>query len=275
MQFEEEIRSLLIENKIAFNEKNSFELFSKFPFIFLSEQQILLNCVSINQLFIKNISPTFFSELSDEASKKNIRIIHLWEDVWRKEKKLVQSRVLALCGISKRIHARQTEVSRIDKKVSEQFLNENHLQQNTNAYYKYGLYKQDELVAVATFSKSRVMTDSSALYRSFELVRFASLNGTTVNGGLSKLLHYFIEQHHPAHLMTYADRDWSNGNSYKKMGFIFLENTSPQDFFIHPDEMIRLYPQRLKETETELLQKGFIKIYNAGNAKFILDRRIS
>ena len=278
MQFVEEIRSFLIKNKIAFSEKDSLELSSKFPFIFLCEQQILLHCIAFNHPFLKKTASNYFSNLCDEAIKKNIRIIHLWEDVWQNNKLLVQSRILALCGISKRIHARQTEVLRIDKKEAEQFLNENHLQKYTNAYYKYGLYKQDELVAVATFSNSRVMTDSSALYRSYELVRFSSLRGTTVNGGLSKLLNFFIEQHHPAHLMTYADRDWSSGNSYKKMGFVFLENTLPQEFFIHPDEMIRYYPHRLPakiSSTDEMIKSGYIKIYNAGNAKFILDRRLS
>jgi hypothetical protein len=273
VQFVEEIRSFLIKNKIAFSEKNPFEFSSKFPFIFLNDHQILLHCIALHHPNIKNISPDHFSKLCDAATVQNIRIINLWEDVWFHKKELVQSRILALCGISKRVHARQTKVVRIDKSEAEQFLNENHLQQNTNAYYKYGLYKNDALVAVATFSKSRVMTDSSALYRSYELLRFASLQGITVNGGLSKLLHFFIEQYHPAHLMTYADRDWSIGNSYKKMDFVFLENTIPQEFFIHPDEMIRLYPQRLAETESELLKKGYLKIYNAGNAKFILDRR--
>lgn len=273
MQFEEEIHSFLIEKNIYINGKNPDDIKSKFPFFFLSEHQLLLHCISVHHADIKNIQPNYFSDLCDDTSSKNIRIIHLWDDVWLNNRLLVESRILALCGQSKRIHARQTEVSRIDKKEAEQFLNANHLQQHTTAYYKYGLYKQDELVAVATFSKSRVMTDSSALYRSYELVRFASLSGTTVNGGLSKLLNYFYEEHHPAHVMSYADRDWSNGNSYKKMGFNLIENTPPQEFLIHPDEMIRLYPQRLKETENELLQKGYLKIYNAGNAKFILDRR--
>jgi hypothetical protein len=273
MLFQDEVISFLQKEKIAFSEKDFVGFKSKFPFVFLTDHQILLHCISLLHPNIKNISPDYFSKLCDAATVQNIRIINLWEDVWYHKKELVQSRILALCGISKRVHARQTSILRIDKKEAEQFLNENHLQQNTNAYYKYGLYKQDELVAVATFSKSRVMTDSSALYRSYELVRFASLCGITVNGGLSKLLHFFIEQYHPAHLMTYADRDWSRGNSYKKMGFDFLENTSPQEFFIHPDEMIRLYPQRLVETENELLQKGYLKIYNAGNSKFTLDRR--
>jgi len=235
-----------------------------------------LHCIALQHPSLKNISSDYFSKFCDNAVAQNVGIINLWEDVWQLQNESVRSRILALCGISKRIHARQTKIVRIDKTIADDFLNANHLQQNVNAYYKYGLYKLDELVAVATFSKSRVMTDSSALYRSFELVRFASLRGTTVNGGLGKLLNYFIEQYHPAHIMTYADRDWSNGNSYIKMGFILIENTQPLEFFIHPIEMIRYHAHSLPtkfSTIEEMTKAGYIKIYNAGNAKFILDRR--
>ncbi len=276
MLFHDEVKAFLKKENIAFSEKYSIEFKSIFQIIFLIDHQIVLHCIALQHPSLKNISPDYFSKFCDNAVAQNVRIINLWEDVWQLQNELVRSRILALCGISKRIHARQTKIVRIDKKVADDFLNANHLQQNVNAYYKYGLYKLDELVAVATFSKSRVMTDSSALYRSFELVRFASLRGTTVNGGLGKLLNYFIEQHHPAHIMTYADRDWSNGNSYIKMGFTLIENTQPLEFFIHPKEMIRYHahslPTKFSSIE-EMTKAGYIKIYNAGNAKFILDRR--
>jgi len=272
MSFDAEVKEFLQKENIDFTEKNELLRSSDFPLLFVSSHPICIHCISITP-GSKNNSEHYFSQLSDEANEKKIRLIHLWEDVWKHHEELVRSRILALFGRSKRIHGRQTEIVRLNKKVADDFLIENHLHGTTNAYYKFGLTLNDELVAVATFSKSRVMNDSQALYRSYELVRFASLKGTTITGGLSKLLNYFINEFHPAHIMTYADRDWSSGESYTKLGFTFSGNTKPQEFFIHPGEMIRLYPHRLKETEDLLLKKGYLKIYNAGNAKFILDRR--
>lgn len=213
--------------------------------------------------------------MSDAAAQHNIRLIHLWEDVWCRQQALVRQRLCSLLGQSKRIHGRETVIVKLDQQRAANFLDLHHLQQSTTAYYKYGLQHKGELVAVATFSKSRVMKDGAALYRSYELVRFASKAGVNVNGGLSKLLHHFIAQQQPAHLMTYADRDWGAGSGYAKLGFHFAGHTEPQEFLVKPQEMQRIYPHRLPEgtTAAQLLEHGYVRVWNAGNTKFILDRR--
>jgi hypothetical protein len=138
------------------------------------------------------------------------------------------------------------------------------LQGYTSAYYKFGLMQKEELVAVATFSKSRIMHDGPVYYRSYELERYASKLQTTVNGGLGKLLHHFIEQYHPAHVMTYAHRDWSEGLSYQKLGFHLAGYTSPQRFQVDTQTF-----DRFSKTENASL----LTLYNAGSSKWILDRR--
>ena len=268
MIFEIELEKFLHQENLVFSKSDSV-----FPFYKIENHHLVLHCISLKKFSKAKISDSYFANICDDLISKKMKVIHLWEDVWQNENELVKNRILAVCGKSKRIHARQTEVKRLNKKETDAFLNANHLQHTTNAYYKYGLMLKDELVAVATFSKSRVMNDGPVLYRSYELVRFCSLKGTTVNGGLSKLLKHFIVEHHPAHIMTYADKDWSSGESYTKNGFAFLEKLPPQFFFIHPDKMIRIYAHRLDLTEKELLAKGYLKIVNSGNAKFILDRR--
>lgn len=217
--------------------------------------------------------PSFLVNLSAQMEKQNKQVIHLCEDVWNKQNNLVKARILAMLGKRKRIHARQTKAVRIDKQQADDFLNTHHLQYSATAYYKYGLMYSSELVAVATFSKSRVMHNRVVPYRSFELVRFASKSGITVTGGLGKLLNHFMINHHPVHLMTYADRDWSLGESYKKLGFTPVGYTDPQLFYLHPQEQIRYYPNRLPASflnESELLKAGYLKIYNAGNSKWEL-----
>ena len=276
MQFAEQVKTFLASQQIIFEEKNPLSTKSKFPFLYLAEYNLLLHCITVDAILLNDIDSTYFSHLSNEANHKHIKLIHLWEDVWQQQMQLIQLRLLALLGKSTRIYARQTQIIRLDKKVTDDFLNTHHLQKTTNAYYKYGLYLKEELVAICTFSKSRVMLDGPVLYRSFELVRFANKSGTTVIGGLSKLVEHFIKQHHPAHIMTYADRDWSFGEGYKKLGFIFIENSSAQLFLVHPKEMIRHYAHRLPAkflSIEEMQETGYIKIYNSGNAKFILDKR--
>lgn len=246
-----------------------------FEGLYLPGHRLQLHFISLDHPAAGNVEPHYFSGLSDLASQQQIRIIHLWSDVYHNNKQLAEARILSLIGQRLRIHARQTTVVRLDQEQAAVFLNMHHLQQSTGTYYKYGLQYKGELVAVATFSKSRIMNDGVVPYRSYELVRFASKQGTTVTGGLGKLLRHFTDQHHPAHIMTYADRDWSSGSGYSKLGFALVETTPPQTFYIHREQLIRYPLLRLPDglTQEEMTAKGYLKIYNSGNLKYILDRR--
>ncbi|GAB3246410.1 hypothetical protein GCM10027347_01250 [Larkinella harenae] len=217
-------------------------------------------------------------------------MIHLWEDVCRQKPAIVLSRLRALVGHSERIPARLTQFRRIDKPTAQRFLAEHHLQVVTNVKYNYGLFlperyfrvlsadflansgaTHDLLVAVATFSHPRNITRNGTLHRSVELVRFANHLDCTVVGGLDKLLKAFATDWKPDDIMTYADRDWSDGGSYEKLGFTRLEKTEPQHFWLRPGDWIRYYPHHLPDglAESELPAQGYIPVYNAGSRKFV------
>lgn len=245
---------------------NHIPLTTPFRCIFLPERRLVIHCIPLQQTQV--LPDSFYATLSNEAQAQKLKIIHLWEDVYVRHTAIVEARLLSLTGVRNRIHARQTEVIRIDQERAQAFLDEHHLQQYTSAYYKYALLYKDKIVAVATFSKSRVMTDGDVRYRSYELIRFASLTGTTVTGGFGKLLNYFIKQHHAAHIMTYADRDWSNGESYVKLGFTQTDITVPQVFYVDPKTLVRL-----RVTELPANGTAFIRVVNAGNIKYVLNLR--
>jgi hypothetical protein len=233
--------------------------------------QIHFHFIAILQPELKTVPPDYFVQINKNYT---FNIIHVWEDVWLNHQSLIENRIKSLLGMNKRIHARQTQIERIDKKQADAFLKTNHLQGTTNAYYKFALKHQGNIVAVMTMSKSRVMQDGPIFYRSYELERFASLQGYTVIGGLGKLLHHFKENFHPAHLMTYADADWGKGNGYQKLGFAFASHTEPLSFLLHPKELIRIPLSRLQPSEIlELKGKGYLTVYNSGSLKFILDLR--
>ena len=223
--------------------------------------------------------------IEQSLDSKVSKAVIIWEDQWYSKQKIVQSRVKALFGISERIPARLTQVRRLDRPTTLQFLQENHLQDAVTSNYKYGLYlpkkhfrvlahppNADELlVAVATFARPRVFERADGPHRSCELVRFANLLDTTVVGGLDKLLSHFVKEHQPDDLMTYADLEWSNGRSYQKLGFSPQGDTPPQEFWVDPTTMERYYPHRLPDgiTGENARQHGFVKIRNAGSRKFV------
>lgn len=232
--------------------------------LYLPQEQLALLIICIDHAKEHSISVVQQEELS--AGRK---VICLWEDVWMSQPEKVKSRLTTLCGKARKFHARQTEVKRLDTATAKTFLDKHHLQQYATAYYKYGLYHLGQLMAVATFSNSRVMHDGVVPYRSYELVRFACVQGTIITGGLSKMLMHFITQHHPAHLMTYIDLDWGDGKSFEKLGFT-AEAISPSFiFYVKPGEWKRIPLHKFDTSQLPF----FKKIWNSGNKKMVLDLR--
>ncbi len=258
------------ENPIGFPE-------TPFSYLFFPEKNLVLHCVSLeNEVH----DSTFFQKISQLLAQKDIRVIHLWEDVWQTKRSIVESRLMSLFGKSETIPARLTQVQRIDKPTLDKFLINNHLQSKVNAKLKYGLFlpsryfrviqnekvlqeninKEAFLVAVASFSNAKKIIREGQEYRSYELIRFANYKGFTVVGGLNKLLKMFVDEHAPDDIMTYADADWSDGTNYEKIGFERIELTPPLTFELDNET----YTRKLADENTEN------KVFNSGNWKFLM-----
>lgn len=239
------------------------------PFILykLEQRNIIFQFIAIEKFKKAQLPLNFFTNFSESFITEKYKVINIWEDVWKLKTEQVKQRISSLIGLSKKIHARQTQVVRLDKIQTHAFLNQNHLQGATNAYYKLGLKFNDEIVAVATFSKARTMYDGPIYYRSFELERFANKIGSNVVGGFSKLMSNFILTTHAKHIMTYADCDWSTGESYLKLGFNLIEKTPPNIFYLNENTFERVAEKQENKTT------HFLKIWNAGSLKFVLDKR--
>jgi hypothetical protein len=265
------------------------QFLAEIPFDFVikksSNNQIQLYCsekkIAIECIYLVDYQKINEIEISDEY-----RTIRVWEDIWHTKTDIVQSRIRAIFGISQRIPARMTKVQRIDKPTADAFLNHNHLQATVTAKLKYGLFlpphyfrifskslspsvtQSPLLVAVATFSGSKTIVRNGELYRSFELIRFANLLNCTVVGGMNKLLKNLIREQTPDDIMSYADRDWSDGNSYEQTGFELIGTTIPQDFWVNWHTFERI-TGRQKITATN--PDDFIEVQNVGNLKYLLN----
>ena len=68
--------------------------------------------------------------------------------------------------------------------------------------------------------------------RSYEWIRFASLPGVRISGGMGKILKAFIEEVHPDDIMSYADLEWSEGAVYEQLGFTLEGRKDPVMFEI-------------------------------------------
>lgn len=153
------------------------------------------------------------------------------------------------------VFARNCVVRRLEKPLAEAFLNANHRYGSAKCRYCYGIFLErlsgkemeawgpkgermpencaypaiGSLLAVATFSNARKWMKDGREIRSYEWVRYASLQGIKqpdgstkglrVAGGMGKILRSFIEELKPDDIMSYAVTEWSEGDVYRKLGF--------------------------------------------------------
>ena len=90
------------------------------------------------------------------------------------------------------------------------------------------------LVAVAEFSNLRNLDLDGTRSRSCQWIRYASLPGVRVEGGMGKVLQGLIKDADPDDVMTYADLEWSDGRAYRALGFEFIDYRRPVLFRIDP-----------------------------------------
>lgn len=248
-------------------------------FIIDTQNGVLIHLVSLSNSF----NPTILNALQQKYLKEDKQLIHLWEDVWITKREQVLVRLKSLCCINIGFHARKTKIIEIDAQTAKSFLEINHLQGFVKAKYRFGLLANDEIIAIATFSDVRPMKLKGTNYFSAELVRFASKNGVTVVGGLSKLIKHFSKQIQVNDIMSYADKDWSLGKGYEKLNFVKTDETDPIYFYLDQQTLKRYAPHRLPKNILQsfktqhslnlnefLTELNYIKVFNTGNLKYHL-----
>jgi hypothetical protein len=189
--------------------------------------------------------------------------MNCWKDEWEDKPGIILSRINSLLGQNKRVHGRSCDIRLLDKNTAETFLNRHHVMGFASSYYKLGLFKKDELLAIATFSKGRKMNRLPEGQKSFELIRFCNASGITVVGGLSKLLKHFIKLTDAGDIMTYIDKDQSEGKAFIKLGFKLHSESEPIAFKIDKNSQKRTN-QNITNHDIEMQV-----VKNSGNLKLI------
>lgn len=213
---------------------------------------------------------------TEECERQGIRLIHIFEDEWQYKRDIVKSRLLNLIGKTpNKIYARKCIIKEVDRYTASKFLDENHIQGNCNSSYRYGLYYNDELVSIMTFGKLRKNLGSTDKDGYYELLRFCNKSNTTVIGGASKLFKHFLKEKKPTNVISYADRRWSNGNLYEKLGFTLNHKSKPSYFYVVNDKRENRFKYRkdvlvkggYDSSKTEhqiMLERGIYRIYDCG-----------
>lgn len=223
------------------------------------------------------------------------------EDRWKRQRPMMEARLLAHMEVFSQAYARNCEVRRIDKETAQRFLNDNHSYGYAACKYRYGLFlkrhtghvareieeerflgcarndnrsdrndnRSDRgdivgtLIAVATFSNARKWIKDGKEIRSYEWTRYASVPELRVSGGMGKLLKAFIKEVQPDDIMSYADLEWSEGKVYEALGFSEEQPKDPVSFEIDPETWERRAIMRcqLEQGTTQVEQDTAGKLF--------------
>ena len=212
---------------------------------------------------------------TNKCKEHGVTLYHIFEDEWKYKRDIVESMIENILGKTpNRIFARKCKVMEVTSKECSDFLINNHIQGNCYGKVRIGLYYNEELVSVMLLGHSRHFAGSGK--EEWELLRMCSKIHYSIVGGSSKMFSYFIKTYNPQSIITFADKRWSVGNVYHKLGFMLYNESKPNYYYIIGDKRYYRYnfrkqiliskygcPQDMTEKEFCYQQKWY-RIYDCG-----------
>ena len=215
-----------------------------------------------------------------------LRLIHIFADEWRDRKDQIKNYILSVLGKNPvNVGARETKLKVVDKKSAKLFLDQNHIQGAATIDMAWGLYHQNDLVAIMTGDRHHRQGQEG----SFVLNRLAFKSGVSVAGGSSKLLKAlisFAKEKGYSKLISWSDNRWSEGRVYEKMGFTLEEEMGPDYSYTKQENRFSKQSCQKKtllkkgakgtmaNTEHELaLSLGLYRIWDCGKKRWVMDLR--
>ena len=209
----------------------------------------------------------FHLRKTEISNSNNIELIHIFEDEWNRKKDIVKSILKNRLGISQnKVYARNCTIKLVNSKECYDFLEKNHIQGRANSSIKIGLYHNEELISLMTFSKGRIIMGGKE--SEWELVRFANKINTNVIGSASKLLNFFINNYKPKKIVSYSDIRLFNGGLYEKLGFTKISKSKPNYWYV----INGVRHHRFNFRKSILVKQGFDK--NKTEQEIMLERKI-
>ena len=204
------------------------------------------------------------------AEKQGIHLIHIYEYEWTNpilKEKIIQLLSILLEKDINKIYARNCEVKQISNKEAKAFNEVTHLQGHRNAQVTYGLFYNNELVQLMSFSRTKYNKNLKN-DNEWEIIRGCPGSNNIVVGGVSKLFKHFVNDYHPLKVFSYCDFNKFNGKSYEALGMQFVGYTGPDlHWWLKSGEVVARNPHKHKEYK----ENSIAQIWGAGSKKYVIE----
>lgn len=144
----------------------------------------------------------------------------------------------------------------------------------------YGLYSNNDLVAVGSFRKS-----TSKKY-SWEMTRYCEDSCVISEDRLKSIINKFISDVNPENIVTYVDLSKYSGKEYENVGFKYIETIYPQRIWskgIHRilhnsiagrkyDDIFHTNYGSTHSTYTQMIENGWLPVYDCGKKTYLFEK---
>ena len=215
------------------------------------------------------------------CKNNNIRLINIWEDDWLYKQEIIKDIINKSLNITTVIYGRKTKLKQIDSNIEKEFLNKNHLQGYVKSKICYGLFYNNELISIMSFSNKRIFMNKNnkSNINDYELLRFVNKLNYTIIGGGSKLFNFFINNNSYNEIISYCDLSYFTGSIYESLKFKYISTTVDYHYLINGLKEHRYkYAKHIlveqgydkNKTEEEIMaDRGYYKIFGVGQMKYI------
>ena len=175
------------------------------------------------------------------------------EDEINNKLNIIKSMVLNKCGLSNKIFARKCQI----EVGTSGFIDDNHLMGKGRGDIFSLFHNNNEVCSLQIVRKEK---------NNYEISRFCTKQNYYVVGGFSKLLKYYCDKIKPDSIFTFMDKRYGGEGKYLiDLGFVY-QHTYPS--FKWTDSYQTFH--RLTFPGNSGYEKGFVKIWDCGQAKYIL-----
>ena len=245
------IKDILIKNQIQFNQHERTLIKPLEIDFFNSRFNIGIECNGIFWHSIKYKSENAQQNKFSICSNKGIKLLQFWEDEIIYKAEIIEDIIKSKFNKLQRISAHKCFIDRIKKPESKRFLKKNSLYIEKSDIF-VGLFYKNEIVQLIGLNRYK---------GKITINNCCSKLGIQIFGGLSKILEYIKSKFQPAQIEIFINNDFSDGNSFEKLGFKKKE-LLPYCFKIDVHD----FHERCSDENGNIL-----KCYTSGITRMVLD----
>lgn len=189
--------------------------------IFLPDKRI---AIEFNGLYWhseeKGKSKDYHLDKTNKCEKKGIKLIHIFEHEWDYNKEAVLDKIHKLTKVTIKKEFKNVNVKEINCKIKKEFFRQNDFDVVKNSNLNVGVYENDELISVCTFTYKK----NNAIM----IKNYATKNKVCFEKTLHHIISYLKYSKKFSKIIFASNKCYHDNEEFMKCGFIKVNTTKPQ-----------------------------------------------